>query len=115
MNQLLRIYPEGELHVILDNVATHRSEKVQTWHAKPKHRRVVFHFLPTYSSWLNQVEVLFNLVQAKVIRRGRFPSKQDLTAKLLAYIERFNQERRVFRWTRTAHDLLRSRTSRTRH
>ena len=115
MNQLLRIYPEGELHVILDNVATHRSEKVHTWHAKPKHRRVVFHFLPTYSSWLNQVEVLFNLVQAKVIRRGRFPSKQDLTAKLLAYIERFNQERRVFRWTRTAHDLLRSRTSRTRH
>jgi transposase len=115
MNQLLQIYPEGELHVILDNVITHRSEKVQAWHAKPKNRRVVFHFIPTYSSWLNLVEVLFNLVQAKVIRRGRFPSKQDLTAKLLAYIEHFNQERRIFQWTKTADDILRSRTSRTRH
>jgi len=115
MNQLLQIYPEGELHVILDNVITHRSEKVHTWHAKPKNRRVVFHFIPTYSSWLNLVEVLFNLVQAKVIRRGRFPSKQDLTAKLLAYIEHFNQERRIFQWTKTADDILRSRTSLTRH
>lgn len=115
MNQLLQIYPEGELHVILDNVITHRSEKVQTWHAEPKHRRVVFHFIPTYSSWLNLVEVLFNLVQAKVIRRGRFPSKQDLTAKLLAYIERFNQEKRIFQWTKTTDDILRSCTSRTRH
>lgn len=115
MNQLLQVYPEGEIHVILDNVATHRSEKVQLWHAKPKHRRVVFHFIPTYSSWLNLVEVLFNLVQAKVIRRGRFPSKQDLTAKLLAYIERFNQEKRVFEWTKTADVILRSCTSRTRH
>jgi hypothetical protein len=58
--------------------------------------------------------VLFNLVQAKVIRRGRFPSKQDLTAKLLAYIERFNQEKRIFEWTKTADVILRSCTSRTR-
>jgi len=114
MNQLLQIYPEGQLHVVLDNVATHRSEKVQLWHTKPNHRRVVFHFIPTYSSWLNRVEVLFNLVQAKVIRRGRFPSKQDLTAKLLAYIERFNQEKRIFEWTKTADVILRSCTSRTR-
>jgi len=115
MNQLLQIYPEGDIHVILDNVITHRSEKVQAWHAKPKKQRVIFHFIPTYSSWLNLVEVLFNLVQAKVIRRGRFPSKQDLTAKLLAYIERFNQEKRIFQWTKTAGDILRSCTSVTRH
>lgn len=115
MNQLLKIYPAGQLHVVLDNVSAHRSEKVHTWHAQPKHQRVVFHFIPTYSSWLNRVEVLFNLVQAKVIRRGRFPSKQDLTAKLLAYIERFNREKRVFRWTKTADEILESCTSRTRH
>jgi transposase len=115
MNQLLKIYPAGQLHVVLDNVSAHRSEKVQTWHAQPKHQRVVFHFIPTYSSWLNRVEVLFNLMQAKVIRRGRFPSKQDLTAKLLAYIEHFNQQKRVFRWTKTADEILESCTSRTRH
>ena len=96
-------------------VITHRSEKVQIWHAKPKKQRVIFHFIPTYSSWLNLVEVPFNLVQAKVIRRGRFPSKQDLTAKLLAYIERFNQEKRIFQWTKTPEGILRSCTSVTQH
>jgi hypothetical protein len=54
-------------------------------------------------------------VQAKVIRRGRFPSKQDLTAKLLAYIEHFNQEKRIFQWTKPADTIVRSATSRTRH
>jgi transposase len=115
MNQLLQIYPEGDIHVILDNVITHRSAKVQTWHSKPKNQRVIFHFIPTYSSWLNLVEVLFNLVQAKVLRRGRFPSKQDLTSKLLAYIERFNQEKRIFHWTKSANDIFRSCTYMTRH
>lgn len=59
--------------VILDHVITHRSQEVKAWHAKPNHRRVVFDFLPTYSSWLNLIEVLFSLVEAKVIRRGGFP------------------------------------------
>jgi len=75
----------------------------------------VFHFIPTYSSWLNLVEVLFNLVQAKVIRRGRFASKEDLTAKLLAYIHHFNRQKRIFRWTKTADAIVRSVTSMTRH
>jgi transposase len=75
MNQLLRTYPKGKIHVILDNVITHRSKEVRAWRAKPTHRRVVFHFIPSYSSWLNLIEVLFNLVQAKVLRRGTFPSK----------------------------------------
>jgi len=88
---------------------------VQIWHAKPKKQRVIFHFIPTYSSWLNLVEVLFNLVQAKVIRRGRFPSKQDLTAKLLACIERFSQEKQISQWTKTADGILRSCTSVTQH
>jgi hypothetical protein len=59
--------------------------------------------------------VLFSLVQAKVIRRGRFPSKQGLTAQLLAYIERFNQQKRIFQWMKTADEILESWTSRTRH
>ncbi|MDD5264406.1 MAG: transposase, partial [Candidatus Bipolaricaulis sp.] len=78
-------------------------------------RRIVFHFIPTYSSWLNLVEVLFSLVQTKVIRRGNFPSKEDLITKLLAYIRRFNDEKRPFHWTKAAADIVRSYTSRTRH
>ena len=115
MNQLLRAYPKGEIHVILDNVLTHRSKEVQQWHAKPTHRRVVFHFIPTYSSWLNLVEVLFNLVQAKVLRRGTFPSKQTLVRKLLEYIEQFNTEGKVFHWTKPAETIFRSLNCPTRH
>jgi len=115
MNQLLRAYPKGEIHVILDNVITHRSKEVQQWHAKPTHRRVVFHFIPTYSSWLNLVEVLFNLVQAKVLRRGTFPSKQTLVRKLLEYIEQFNKAGRVFHWTKPAETIFRSLNCPTGH
>jgi len=115
MNQLLRTYPKGELHVILDNVITHRSKKVQAWHKKPKHRRAVFHFIPTYSSWLNLIEVLFNLVQAKVLRRGVFPSKEDLVQKLLAYIDHFNEQGKVFHWTKPAEDIFRSLNIQTGH
>jgi transposase len=115
INHLLQAYPEGEIHVILDNVITHRSKEVQAWHAKARHRRVVFHFLPTYSSWLNLIEVLFSLVEANVLRRGVFPTKEDLVAKILAYINRFNTESRPFRWTKTADEVLRSLSKLTRH
>jgi len=115
MNQLLRTYPEGEIHVILDNVITHRSREVQTWHAKAGHQRAVFHFIPTYASWLNLIEVLFNLVQAKVLRRGSFPSTEELVQKVLAYIDLFNQEGKVFQWTKPAEAIFRSLNSRTRH
>jgi transposase len=115
MKQVARAYPKGEIHVILDNVSTHRSDEVRNWHAQKRNRRIVFHFIPTYSSWLNLVEVLFNLVQAKVIRRGRFASKEDLTAKLLAYIHHFNRQKRIFQWTKTADAIVRSVTSMTRH
>lgn len=115
MNQVLRTYRGRRLHVILDNVIIHRSKEVQAWHAKPRHRRVVFHFLPTYSSWLNLIEVLFGLVQAKVLRRGVFPTKKDLVEKILAYIDRFNQEGRPFQWTKTADEIMRSLNKLTRH
>ena len=115
MKQVARAYPEGEIHVILDNVSTHRSEEVRVWHAQKRNRRIVFHFIPTYSSWLNLVEVLVNLVRAKVIRRGRFPSKEDLATKLLAYIDHFNQQKRIFHWTKPADTIVRSVTSMARH
>lgn len=115
MQQVARTYPRGKIHVILDNVSTHRSDEVQKWHAQRRNRRIVFHFIPTYSSWLNLVEVLFSLVQTKVIRRGTFPSKGNLAAKLLAYIRRFNDEQRPFLWTKGAGDIVRAYNSRTRY
>lgn len=115
MNQLLRAYPSGELHVILDNVKSHDSKEVKEWHVQPSHKRVVFHFIPTYSSWLNLAEVLFNLLQAKALRRGIFTSKRELVTAIMSYIQKFNEEGRVFRWTKTAEVIISSVNNLTGH
>jgi transposase len=70
--------PELEVHLILDNYSTHKSETVQRW-LKPKaRRRFHFHFTPTSSSWLNQVERWFGLITDRMIRRGTFHSCKEL-------------------------------------
>lgn len=94
----------GELHVILDNVSSHDSKEVK----EPRNRRVVFHCLPTYSSWPNLIEVLFNLLQAKVLHRGVFSSKKAFVAAIMEYIQKFNEEERPFRWTKTAEAIISS-------
>ena len=115
MNQLLHAYPSGELHIILDNVSSHDSKEVQDWHNQPANQRVAFHFIPTYSSWLNMAEILFNLLQAKVLRRGIFQSKKALVSAIMAYIDKFNRERRIFHWTKTADVIISSLNNLTRH
>ena len=115
MNHLLRAYPSGELHVILDNVKSHDSKEVQEWHKRPSSKRAVFHFIPTYSSWINLAEVLFNLLQAKVLRRGVFPSKRVLVSAIMGYIDKFNKERRTFHWTKTADTIISSSNNLTGH
>lgn len=115
MNQLLRNCPSGDLHIILDNVKSHHSKEVKEWHRQPRHKRVVFHFIPTCSSWLNLAEVLFNLLQAKALRRGIFSSKQDLVTAIMSYIQKFNEEGRVFRWTKTADVIISSVNNLIRH
>ena len=115
MNDLLRAYPSGELHVILDNVKSHDSKEVREWHRRPSDKRAVFHFIPTYSSWMNLAEVLFNLLQAKVLRRGVFPSKRALVSAIMSYIDKFNKEGRVFHWTKTANAIISSSNNLTGH
>jgi transposase len=115
MNDLLRAYPSGELHVILDNVKSHDSKEVREWHRRPSNKRAVFHFIPTYSSWMNLAEVLFNLLQAKVLRRGVFPSKRALVSAIISYIDKFNKEGRVFHWTKTADSIISSSNNLTGH
>ncbi len=115
MNDLLGAYPSGKLHVILDNVSSHDSKEVHEWHRRPRNKRVVFHFIPTYSSWLNLAEVLFNLMQAKVLRRGVFTSKKSLVTAIMDYIRKFNTEGRIFRWTKTAEAIITSVNNLTGH
>jgi transposase len=89
--------PRREMHIILDNLATHKTKQVQAFLAA--HPQVRLHFTPTYSSWLNQVELWFAKIERDVIARGIFTSKRDLARKLRRYIDRYNQDAKPFRWT----------------
>ena len=97
--------PEGmDLHVIVDNYATHKHQKVKNW--LNRNKRVTLHFIPTSSSWLNLVERFFGLITGKAIRRGVFSSVQDLEEKLMQFIEQRNKEPTPFVWTKTVEVIL---------
>jgi transposase len=88
-----------EIHIVLDNLSAHKTPAVEEFLAQ--HHKVRFHFTPTYSSWLNQVELWFAKIQRDVIRRGIFTSVADLARKLRKYIGAYAQSARPFRWTYT--------------
>ena len=92
------------LHLILDNYATHNHPDVKTWLAK--HPRFIFHFVPTSSSWLNMVERWLSQITQKRIRRGIFPSVPDLINAINQYIELTNANPRPFVWTATVETIL---------
>ena len=88
-----------EIHVVLDNLSAHKTKDVERFLAE--HPRVHFHFTPTYSSWLNQVELWFAKIQRDVIARGVFRSVADLGNKLRKYIRAYSKSAKPFRWTYT--------------
>ena len=97
--------PEDKsLHLIVDNYATHKHEKVENW--LKRNKRVHLHFIPTSSSWLNLVERFFGVITEKQIRRGVFSSVTDLEQKIEAFLERYNEDPKPFVWTKTVDDIL---------
>jgi transposase len=88
-----------EIHVVLDNLSAHKTKDVERFLAE--NPRVRFHFTPTYSSWLNQVELWFAKIQRDVIARGVFRSVADLGNKLRKYIRAYGKSAKPFRWTYT--------------
>ena len=95
---------DQEIHIILDNYATHKHQKVRDWAERTG--RVHFHFIPTSSSWLNLVERFFNTLTRKRIRRGVFHSVAHLESRLKQYIETYNENPRPFAWTKSAARIL---------
>jgi putative transposase len=95
---------ELDLHLVVDNYATHKHAKVRTWLAL--HPRFHVHYTPTYSSWLNQVERWFGLITQRAIRRGSFSSVKELIAKIDAFVQHYNRSSRPFAWTATADSIL---------
>ena len=96
--------PRLDVHLILDNYATHKHAKVRGWLAR--HPRFHVHFTPTYASWLNQVERWFGLITQQAIRRGSFRTVRELIARIEAYVARYNRTARPFVWTATADSIL---------
>ena len=95
---------DHDIHVILDNLSTHKSPPVQRW--LRRHRRVHFHFIPTSSSWLNLVERWFGEITRDRIRRGTFESVPALIAAINDYLTHYNKAPRRFVWTKDADMIL---------
>jgi len=95
---------DHDIHVILDNLSTHKSPPVQRW--LRRHPRVQFHFIPTSSSWLNLVERWFGEITRDRIRRGTFESVPALIAAIDDYLKHYNEAPRRFIWTKDADMIL---------
>jgi transposase len=93
-----------DVHLIIDNYATHKHAKVKTWLAQRPRYHV--HYTPTYASWLNQIERWFGLITQQAIRRGSFSSVKELVTKIDHFVEHYNAHSRPFVWTATAASIL---------
>ena len=96
--------PELDLHLVVDNYATHKHPKVRAWLAKRP--RFHLHFTPTYSSWLNQVERWFGLISQKAIQRGSFRNATQLKQAILNFTDHYDQTSKPFVWVATADSIL---------
>src|SRR5512142_647524 len=105
LRRIQREVPRGlQVHLILDNYATHSHPDVQAWLAK--HPRFHLHFTPTSSSWLNLVERWFRNLTDKRLRRGSFNSVADLIAAIEEYLTIHNEDPKPFVWTATSDSIL---------
>jgi putative transposase len=93
-----------DIHLVVDNYATHKHSKIKRWLAA--HSRYQVHYTPTYASWLNQVEIWFNLITQRAIRRGTFKSVKELISKIDQFVQQYNQNTRPFVWTASADSIL---------
>lgn len=97
-------YPDGDIHLILDNYSTHKHQKVQKW--LEKHPRYHLHFTPTSASWMNQVETWFSILHNQSLKRGVFRSVDALVESIRRFIEAWNEGAKPFVWTKTAEQIL---------
>jgi putative transposase len=97
--------PAGlDVHVILDNLQTHKTPAAHRWFLR--HPRFHVHFTPTYSSWLNQVERWFALLEQKALKRGVHRSTAELEKSIYQFIDISNEAPRPYLWTKSADDIL---------
>ena len=104
LKKLDRKYTNKKLHIIADNLSVHKHKDVKEWLSRK--RKITLHFTPTYSSWLNQVEIWFNILTKDVIKGGIWISSNQLADQLMEYIKTYNDTRaKPFQWTYTGKPL----------
>jgi len=105
LKQIDRAVPEGlDVHIVMDNYATHKTAKVRAWLARRPHYHV--HFTPTSASWINQVERWFAELTRKQLQRGVHRSTAQLEADIRNFIDRHNDNPKPFKWTKSADEIL---------
>ena len=101
---LARTYPRGQVHIVLDNVSSHKTKDILAWLARNK--RFHFHFTPTSASWLNQVETWFGILTRQALRRGSFESLRALVAAIERFTREWNADATPFVWVKTPDQIL---------
>jgi transposase len=98
--------PDQQVHLIMDNYCTHKSAELQRWRKPRKRNRFHFHFTPTSSSWLNQIERFFALITGRMIRRGTFHSTVELETAIYKWLANWNGDPTPFVWKASADVIL---------
>ena len=104
LKKLDRTYRHKTLHIIVDNLSVHKDKTVKLWLSKK--RKIKIHYTPTYSSWLNQIEIWFNIMTKDVLKGGIWKSTKQLADQIMEYIDTYNKTRaKPFQWTYTGEPL----------
>jgi len=98
MNRVVAAYPDQEIHVVLDNLNTHKPKR-ERWLAR--HPNVHFHFTPNYASWLNQVEIWFSILAGSALKGASFTSPEQLRRAIDDFVLAYNDNARPFEWTKS--------------
>ena len=98
MNDVVKAYPLGELHVVLDNLNIHKNEAAKHWLLQ--HPRVHFHYTATHASWMNMIECFFSILTKQALAHSVQRSKKDLKDLLLRYLNKYSQNPTPFTWTK---------------
>jgi transposase len=98
MNAIVAAHPGREIHVVLDNLNTHKPKR-DAW--RERHKNVHFHFTPTHASWLNQIECWFSILGGQSLRHASFTSVDQLTSHIDAFVRTYNQTAKPFAWTKS--------------
>ena len=104
LKRLDRCYRNKKLHIIVDNLSIHKEKEVKAWLSHK--RKFKIHYTPTYSSWLNQIEIWFNILTKDVVKGGIWTSSKQLAEQIIEYVNTYNKTRaKPFQWTYTGKPL----------